>query len=98
MDTILHITSYGCISALCWLVVAITAGLGVFSQDIHDTVPERLGLSALSITAAAAAYRSLVWGYESPGDAALAFSAALYSTAILHKHWMRYQLPRSERS
>lgn len=89
MDHVVHLTLSGAFSALCWLIVAVAAGLGVFSPRIHDTVAERFGLSALSITAVATSYRSLAWGWESPGGAALAFSAAAYASAIIYKHYQR---------
>lgn len=89
MDSFDGITLSGAFSALCWVIVAIAAGLGVFSPRIHDTVVERFGLSAISITAVGAAYRGLLAGWETPGGIALAFSAAVYSSAIIHKHIQR---------
>lgn len=86
MDNTIYLTVQAAIAAVSWLVVAGGSGLAVFARSIHDTVLERVGLSAVSITATGAACRVIAAGWESAGGAALAVSVAFYVAVVAYKH------------
>jgi len=86
MDSTIYITLWAVLAFVCWLVVAGGAGLAVFCKSIEDTVLERIGLSAVCLTATGAACRIFIAGWASAGDAALAASAAFYVAAVTAKH------------
>lgn len=86
MDSTIYLTLWAVLAFVCWLVVAWGAGLAVFARAIKDTTLERIGLSAICLTATGAACRILVAGWASAGDAALAASTAFYVAAVTAKH------------
>lgn len=86
MDSTIILTLWAVLAFICWLVVAGGAALAVFARAIKDTTLERIGLSAVCLTATGAAYRVFVVGWASAGDAALAVSTAFYVTAVTAKH------------
>ncbi|WP_338615706.1 hypothetical protein [Achromobacter sp. E1] len=86
MDSTIILTLWAVLAFVCWLVVAGGAALAVFSRGIKDTTFERIGLSAIGLTATGAACRIFVAGWASAGDAALAASAAFYVAAVTAKH------------
>lgn len=86
MDNAIFLTVQAAVCVVCWLVVAGGAGLAVFSPSIHDTVFERIGLSAVSITATGAAWRIIQAGWESDGDTTLALAMAGYVATVAYKH------------
>jgi hypothetical protein len=86
MDSTIILTLWAVLAFVCWLVVAGGAALAVFSRGIKDTTLERIGLSAIGLTATGAACRIFVAGWASAGDAALAASAAFYVAAVTAKH------------
>lgn len=86
MDQTIYLTVQGAISAICWLIVAGGAGLAVFARSIHDTTLERIGLSAVSITATGAAWRIVQAGWVTEGGAALALAMAGYVMTVAYKH------------
>jgi hypothetical protein len=86
MDQTIYLTVQGAISAICWLIVAGGTGLAVFARSIHDTTLERIGLSAVSITATGAAWRIAQAGWVTEGGAALALAMAGYVATVAYKH------------
>lgn len=86
MDSAIYLTAQAAVSVVCWLIVAGGAGLAVFAREIHDTVLERIGLSAVSIAATGAAWRIVQAGWQSDGDTTLAVAMAGYVATIAYKH------------
>lgn len=86
MDSTIYITLWAVLAFVSWLIVAGGAALAVFSKAIEDSALERIGLSAVCLTATGAACRIVVAGWTSSGDAALAVSAAFYVAAVTIKH------------
>ena len=86
MDSTIYLTLWAVLAFVCWLIVAGGAALAVFARGIKDTTFERIGLSAVCLTATGAACRIFVAGWASAGDAALAASAAFYVAAVTAKH------------
>lgn len=86
MDETIYLTVQAAVSVVCWLVVAGGAGLAVFARTIHDTTMERLGLSAVSLSAVGEACRIISYGWTSDGSAAMAISMAGYVAAVAYKH------------
>ncbi|WP_088155634.1 hypothetical protein [Achromobacter xylosoxidans] len=86
MDSTIILSLWAALAFVCWLIVAGGAALAVFAQGIKDTTLERIGLSALCLTATGAACRTFLAGWASAGDAALAASAAFYAAAVTVKH------------
>lgn len=82
----IYITVQAAIAVVCWLIVAGGAGLAVFSCTVHDTLLERIGLSAISITAIGTACRIVDAGWASDGGAALSMALAGYVAAVAYKH------------
>lgn len=82
----IYITVQAAVSVVCWLIVAGGAGLAVFSCTVHDTFFERIGLSAVSITALSTAFRIVESGWTSDGGADLAVAMAGYVAAVAYKH------------
>lgn len=86
MDNTIFMTVQAGVSVVCWLIVAGGAGLAVFARTILDTTLERIGLSAVSITAVGTACRIIEDGWTSDGSAALSIAMAGYVTAVAYKH------------
>lgn len=86
MDSTIILTMWAVLAFVCWLIVAGGAALAVFARGIKDTTLERIGLSAVCLTATGAACRIFVAGWASAGDAALAASVAFYVAAVTAKH------------
>lgn len=86
MDETIYLTAQAAVSVVCWLIVAGGSGLAVFSCTVHDTLLERVGLSAVSITSMGAAFRIVSEGWISDGNAALSLALAGYVAAIAYKH------------
>ena len=86
MHETIYITVQAAIAVVCWLIVAGGAGLAVFSCTVHDTLLERIGLSAISITALGTAFRIVDSGWASDGGAALSMAMAGYVAAVAYKH------------
>ncbi|WP_343499260.1 hypothetical protein [Achromobacter denitrificans] len=86
MDSTIILTLWAVLGFVCWLIVAGGAALAVLSRGIKDTTLERIGLSAIGLTATGAACRIFMAGWASAGDAALAASAAFYVAAVTAKH------------
>jgi uncharacterized membrane protein YcfT len=90
MDGTIFITAKAVLAFVCWLVVAVGAGLAVFAPQINDTLLERIGLSAVSITAFGTAWRVVTAGWATDGGTALAIALASYVLTIAAKHTRRY--------
>jgi len=86
MDHTIYLTVQAAISVVCWLIVAGGSGLAVFARTIHDTTMERIGLSAVSLTATGEACRIVADGWTSDGSAALSMAMAGYVAAVAYKH------------
>ena len=82
----IYITMQAAIAVVCWLIVAGGAGLAVFSCTVHDTLLERIALSAVSITALGTAFRIIDAGWASDGGVALSMALAGYVAAVAYKH------------
>lgn len=85
--------------ATCWVILisALITGtmalIGLVSDRYHDTFPETVALSMVSLMALVVVAQIYEYGYtRRDGMAALAVSIALYSVAQGLKH-----LPRSKR-
>ncbi|GGX11062.1 hypothetical protein GCM10007242_16370 [Pigmentiphaga litoralis] len=90
MDDTIIITVKAVLAFICWLIVAVGAGLAIFAPQINDTLSERIGLSAISITAFGTAWRVVSAGWASDGGTALSVALAGYVLAIAAKHTRRY--------
>lgn len=86
MDNTIYLTAQAALSVVCWLIVAGGAGLAVFARCIHDTTIERIGLSAVCITAVGTACRIIASGWASDGGTAMAVAMAGYVIAVTVKH------------
>lgn len=89
MESTIYLTLWAVLAFVCWLIVAGGAVLAVFARTVKDTTLERIGLSAICLTATGAACRVFVAGWASAGDAMLAASAAFYVVAVTAKHIRR---------
>lgn len=86
MDNTIFITVQAALSAICWLIVAGGAALAMFAKCIHDTLLERIGLAAVSITATGAAFRIASSGWVNDGNAVLSMAMAFYAASVAYKH------------
>lgn len=86
MDNTIYLTAQAALSVICWLIVAGGAGLAVFARGIRDTTLERIGLSAVSITAVGTACRIIERGWTTDGGTAMAVAMAGYVIAVTLKH------------
>lgn len=87
MNNSYWVTTSGVIAALCWVIVATGAGVAVFHRKVRDTIPERIALAFVVLTALGTACRIWRQGWVSEGGMWLSLSFAAYVVVIFIKKW-----------